>query len=424
MSILASDRRIRGRSRSFERASTASPPDQAETKSIDAPTTGRGRSRVRARPASTTSTYEPLTRSRKARVFQDRKSSAERTKLGSPRSHHASRSDEDSVEYEDQRRNPHELLLPSSQEKSPTFQNKFSASTDRSHRNTSINRRIVRNRSTDQPPSSSETTDSRPTAEKVATTAVNKPVSISRQSRRFSHRAPQINNVPPETTSEAPRGRLSTAAKPSKFSKLPAKDKELLPEYVNTAIYEQNYPDHYKMLIRSKIGSEEPKSEKSNSFKTTSTRTTTLRKEPEIKMDPTTFSPFKNRYTTRQNFKISLPAYQRTSTTPKPKSTTEFGPNGDIDRRDRPMGFSSTGFGGAFSKKSPQKFSSKINTNLPLRRNFALFAARPTVLPVFSKKFQDITTAKERNPSTNSAPALESTSVSETLKKKKPIELQ
>lgn len=354
-----SDKRSnRFRSRSFERPL----PTVDTSKEIDKPVTKR-RGRTLISPASTErSSEEQVTQSRKARVFQVR--SKLRTDSSRESRQLAAEASEKPLEIQTVRRNPQKFQRSSSQEKG---RSSSEGSGERVGRNERFDLSQKRQRA--GLTTTTATTNSQPPSQRT-----NRLNIIHQKGRRFSHRPSQANDqsstAPTSTEKERPvaSGR-SLSFRPS------AKGKETSAEYVNSGIYEENYPDQYKTFVRSKIEVKRPEAQVSSrridneSFEKFNdgsiesrlralTRNAFKKSTPsEGKIETTTVL---NKYTTRPSLRISLPAYKRgISTTPKPSPSS--GSNENINH---PIYKTPKKHHPLYVPKTPLHFANKRNFSL------------------------------------------------------------
>lgn len=350
------DRRARVKARPFERNATLSAANIGAKVPVPmmslAASRSRGRTHSMVSRSTTTTTLaslEPLTRSRKARVFQDRRSSgsesttdnaASATSTSTIRSRLATRqqNSEFSGSLDDTFSRPDGFARGRSRQRSTTV----------------TNNGINSNAATQQSPISEQ----------------RKLSGASRNARRFNYNT--ANGLQMEaTTSEIPRNQPHRPARPSKFSRAPVKQAPL-PAYVNAAFYDENYPDRYKFdgLAASRRIDINPDSLEQISEARSAFRLDTQPKI-DIKLEPTTQ---RNRYTTRQNYKFSLPAYKRPSSITTPRSR-------EISR------FRGVGYGSQAARSSPSKFSTKFTTSQPPKRSYTIYSPRPPIMAAYSKKF-------------------------------------
>lgn len=362
----------RGRSRSRLPPSPALIVDERDDVSSKSKTSplppNRNRSRTRGSTSSTIVTAEPITRSRKARVFQER---------------------------------------PTIDSKQQTTNDQFTTTrrtitTENTHH---IGNRVSspdgfvrsrsRQRSTVVPSTTSTTittTTNQPTTHTRQMTASQQRTvaGASRNARRFNINAAK-NDFSMESASAAIpiRHQPQRSSRPAQFSRATPRDPPLS-DFVNAAIYEENYPEPYKSLVRSKIGaSTASRRSDVHSFSldyiADTGRAFKFDAEPEldIKLDSTT--P-RNRYTTRQNYKFSMPAYKRSSptTTSKPPRPSNRGRDG-VFRRE------------FVSRSTPAKFNTKSTTVQPptTKRSPVRYSPRPPILAQYPKKFLNTQTRHE-----------------------------
>lgn len=426
------DGRYRFRGRSFERATQSISSLASSTTSNPAPPSvfsnassnvslkgGRNRSRGRTSTPSVapaTNNYEPLTRSRKARVFQEQRNS-----------------DIEAIRTRTTRRDYDENNASVINGKKP-LRNLHDSSPKKSSHVDQIIRsegfQKVRGRQRTATTAKTPTTVTMPnfkTSTAKASEHSSQPqrdnrLGFSRHGRRFNTQKNNGNASLNTTTIATPRAtstesllknRSSPSSRTAKFLRIPNKDNEPLPEFINSAIYDQNYPDHFKMLFRIEDRNGKGSSEILTSSRRIDSNTDSLERAADTNIEkefrsiarfngnqnnnspiidkryePSTTTP-RNRYTTRQNYKFSLPAFKRISTTTTARSNIE---------RENYSGFSPSGHGSNPPKKFQPKFIAKSFTNQaiksssarqagPIKRLFSTSSGETSVRLFFQYKY-------------------------------------